>query len=131
MEKTLKGVTLIELIVVIVIIGILATLGLSQMFAPREQAITNEAQINLKLIASAEKIYRLETTFYVSSNNTLETNQRLKLSLPVSKPNWNYKVSPAATSTFVGKAGRVKDNNSTAWCINQTTEEPYNTSCPY
>jgi len=126
-----KGVTLIEIITVLVIIGILVTLGLSQFFGPREQALKQEALVNLKLISSAEKIYRLETSFYVSSNNTSETNQLLRLSLPISKPNWNYKVSPAGTDTFVGKAGRVKDNNATVWCINQTAEEPYNTSCSY
>jgi len=47
MKNSPNGVTLIELIVVIIIVGILATLGLSQLFGPREEAIKQEAQVNL------------------------------------------------------------------------------------
>jgi prepilin-type N-terminal cleavage/methylation domain-containing protein len=128
MQKSPKGVTLIELIIVIIIIGILATMGLSHLFDPREQAITQEALVNLKLIAAAEKIYRLEQNFYTTCDNTTLINQILRLSLPVNKSNWNYKVTPANNTAFIGKAQRILDT-SVVWCINQSSEEPYNTSC--
>jgi len=124
MKKSPRGVTLIELIIVIVIIGILVTLGISQLFGPREQALSREALVNLKLIAAAEKIYRLEQTFYVPAANTGLTNQRLRLSLPVTNPNWNYKVSQADSTSFTGKAQRVLKPN-VVLCVNQTAEDPY------
>jgi len=130
MKKSPEGVTLIELIIVIIIVGVLATMGLSQLFGPREQAVTREALVNLKLIAAAEKIYRLEQTFYVNTSDTNQTNWYLRLSLPRTRPNWNYKVTSAGANSFVGKAGRVPSNSPT-WCINESSEEPYNTSCTW
>jgi len=59
-----KGFTLVELLIVVVIVGILAALGLPQFTKAREHAMGKEAIVNLKLIAAAEKIYRMEASAY-------------------------------------------------------------------
>ncbi|MCM8795768.1 MAG: prepilin-type N-terminal cleavage/methylation domain-containing protein, partial [Candidatus Omnitrophica bacterium] len=66
----MRGFTLLELVVVIIIIGILATFGISQYIPARERALGKEAIANLKLIAAAERIYRMETGRYCTDMST-------------------------------------------------------------
>ena len=100
------GFTLIELIIVIVIIGVLATLGVSQYYPLRERALDKEAEANLRLIASAERIYRMETQTYVTSNTTSQINSDLRLSITTTRPSWSYFVHGNATN-FCAQANRT------------------------
>lgn len=70
-----KGFTLLELIVVIIIIGILATLGLSQYMKVVEKGRTAEAKQNLGLLRSMMHIYYQENATYWASpaNYSLST----------------------------------------------------------
>ena len=95
-----KGFTLFELVIVIVIIGILATFGVSQYNPMRESALNKEAIANLKLIQAAQKVYNMENGHYANcltmgwaGNAEACINDNLKLSLPAnSNPNasWDY-----------------------------------------
>ena len=96
-----SGFTLLELLVVIIIIGILATLGITHYGGIKEQAIDREAIANLKLMQSAERIYRMEDSnnpaqYYPDPNtgstwDTANINQNLRLSLSAAlNRNWNY-----------------------------------------
>ena len=112
-----------------IIIGILATVGIGSFSGTREQALRREVMANLQLIASAEKYLSLQTDTYKNYTNVTEINSNLRLSLPLTNPNWNYKVVDANTTAFTAKAGRTMDNNATAWCINATSREAFlNTS---
>ena len=130
MKRSFQGFTLIELLIVVVIIGILATLGLASFQGPKEQVMDREAQANLKLIASAEKIYRMEIGGYVNCSNTGDTNTNLRLMLSTSDTNWRYKVTEADISTFLAKAQRTSGPKSDRiFCIDAVNDTPTNSSC--
>ena len=88
-----RSFTLIELVIVIIIIGVLATLGLTHYFGYRERALDREAQSNLLLINAAERIARMESNdnFYVTPATQVPPlpptnagiNTLLRMSLPV------------------------------------------------
>ncbi|MFH1505123.1 MAG: prepilin-type N-terminal cleavage/methylation domain-containing protein [Candidatus Omnitrophota bacterium] len=75
-----KGFTLIELIIVIVIIGIIATFAVPQYFGFIGRAQGAKAKNAITLIVQAEKIIRAETSSYMpvasgaSINGTIGTN---------------------------------------------------------
>ncbi|MBI4707889.1 MAG: type II secretion system protein [Candidatus Omnitrophica bacterium] len=121
--------TLMEMLVVIVIIGILATLSFSHFASVRESTFDREAQANLRLILAAERIARLEdpANLYVvpAPNNNSGINTDLHLMLPVSNPNWNYTINSANGSAFCANASRSTRN----WCISNLQETPLNKVC--
>jgi prepilin-type N-terminal cleavage/methylation domain-containing protein len=135
MDKSIRAFTLLEIIVVMVIIGILATLGLMSFQGPREQAAEREAQANLKLISSAEKVFRMEIGQYIPCNNTSEINNNLKLMVPTSDLDGRYKViTNPGNTTFQANARRTSGQFSTGsdihvFCINETQDSYNNTSC--
>ena len=53
-----EGFTLLELLIVIVILGVLATLAISQYKAVKENSMDKEAQNTLKLIYAQELIFK-------------------------------------------------------------------------
>lgn len=112
MKKTyLTGFTLMEMLVVIIIIGVLATLSVTHYGSYKERTLDREAQVNLKLIAAAEKIYRMEqTTFYPgtgSQSDIATINADLKLSLPAgSNRNWDYTVWSTGCSSATRPPGQ-------------------------
>ncbi len=119
------SVTLIELLVALVIVGVLATLGVSQYMAQRDQVLDREARANLKLVAAAEKIYRLEFGSYAGTSDTDNTNVLLKLLLPsTSKSDVIYKVTNSGASTFLAQARIHPSSGSRCWTIAQNAEEP-------
>ncbi|MDD5774781.1 MAG: prepilin-type N-terminal cleavage/methylation domain-containing protein [Candidatus Omnitrophica bacterium] len=124
-KASLNAFTLTELMIVIVIIGILATLSIVQFAGPKEQSLEKEARANLKLIAAAQKIYRMETGFYANASNEREINSLLRLMLPSNDTtkNWEYKVTSPGPSEFIANATRTKGPGTMMW-INETEEEP-------
>jgi prepilin-type N-terminal cleavage/methylation domain-containing protein len=94
-----RAFTLLELLVVIIIVGVLSTLGITHYGGIREQAMDKEAIANVMLIMSAERIYRMEDDIHAwyFSDNIGELNNNLRLSLPAgNNRNWDYhaKISP-------------------------------------
>lgn len=125
-----------ELIAVIIIIGVLATLAIPAFSVPRERALGKEAQANLRLIQAAQKIYNMDNGFYYpyaesgtqTQNNITLINSYLKLSIPTT--NWAYSVS-ASGSIFTAQADRNStsclytiDNNDPAPSPNSITDCP-------
>ena len=120
-----RGFTLIELMIVVVIVGMLAALAMVQFSAPMEDSLSKEALANLKLIAAAEKIYRMEAGVYITATNETVINKLLRLSLPenATTKNWQYNVTATAngrvfnataTRTRGPRSGRTYDINQTS-----------------
>ena len=117
----MRSFTLIELIIVIIIIGILATFAMPAFMETKEKALTKEAIANLKLIAAAEKIWRMESANNAYTSCPCNTpaicnaapppapggcNYLLKLYLTTQ--NWTYWVTAVVPppSTFIAYAQR-------------------------
>lgn len=64
MPSSQRGVTLIELVAVIVLLGILAAVGVPLYNNMMEDGRTTEAKTNLKIVYMAEKIRRLDQGAY-------------------------------------------------------------------
>ena len=85
-----------ETMVVIMIIGILATLGVSQYMGYMERVYDREAEANLRMILSAERVRFIESDttppVYVAAATTLLVNNNLRLTIPTANTKWNYSV---------------------------------------
>lgn len=127
-----RSFTLLEIIIVIIIIGILATLGLVNYQLVIEKAHDQHAKSDLKLIQKAERIYRMEQQVYTPCANTQTANDNLRLALPNPNinPTWRYSVTVTGTGpTGVFSARAVRGATDArwqrTWCITQdTTAEP-------
>jgi len=114
-----KGFTLVELIIVVIVAGILATFAVPQFAVTQERALDREAISVLGLIRSAEIAYRMEKSeFYPSSGSrstpgdTAQINRTLRLSLP-NTSSWNYNLA----STGVITATRTSEPRIRTWRI--------------
>lgn len=124
-----KGFTLLETLIVMIIIGILAVLGVSQYFAVREKVLDKEAVSNLKIIQIAEKSYYMDTgSFYPPSGSTSDIptiNRDLKIFL--NGRNWTYQV----WSTGCARATRPGSGRSWFLAVNDSGGEPdLGSGCP-
>lgn len=70
--KRLSAFTLLELLIVIVVVGILAAIGLVTYMGAVEQGRSAEAWTNLSSIINAEKRYYLEYNSYTSTLTNLD-----------------------------------------------------------
>jgi prepilin-type N-terminal cleavage/methylation domain-containing protein len=133
-----QGFTLTELVIVIVIIGVIATLAIPYFTTSQERARGKEAIINLKLMAAAEKIYRMESGNYYplpgqgEQSVVGQINSDLKLSL--TEANWDYSINN--TNGFTARAKRLPGYGSYSNCeyslaANDADGEPnYTSACP-
>jgi hypothetical protein len=84
----------------------------------KERALDREAKANLKLIQAAEKIYRMEVTWFYPKGETADTdgiNSFLRLFLPTGeKRNWSYSIpDTGGGSDFSASATRNLDSGHT------------------
>ncbi|MCO6056635.1 type II secretion system major pseudopilin GspG [Pseudomonas sp. MOB-449] len=88
MHSQQRGFTLIEIMVVVVILGVLAALVVPQLMSRPDQAKVTAAQSDIKAIAMALDIYKLDNHVYPSTQQGLDA----LVSRPSGSPparNWN------------------------------------------
>jgi general secretion pathway protein G len=83
-----KGFTLIELMVVLVIMGILATVVVLNIADEPDKAKVQKARVDIKTVETALKMFKIDNGFYPSTEQGLEA---LAFSPTVGRPANNYK----------------------------------------
>jgi prepilin-type N-terminal cleavage/methylation domain-containing protein len=114
-----RGFTLLELIVVIIILGVLATLGFTQYTKVIEKGRTSEAKMILGSIRTAQEAYNLEHGTYAANLDALPVQA------PQACQNTHY-FSYSATNT-TATAARCTGNGKTP----DTTGNGYNITLEY
>lgn len=137
------GFTLVELIIVVIIIGILATFAMPQYAKSKERSLDNEAKVNLVMIQAAENLYKIEvSSFYAATGGTAhaDLNSHLNISLPPAGEKWNYTVKdipavpavPPAVGTPAGVCAQATRNgyDNRNWKMTNTDNAPSTGACP-
>jgi general secretion pathway protein G len=83
-----RGLTLIEIMVVVVILGILAGLIVPRIMGRPEEARRTKGQIQLKSIIAALKLYKLDTGTYPTTEQSLDSLVT-KPTVGIIPQNWN------------------------------------------
>ncbi|MFA5388248.1 MAG: type IV pilin protein [Candidatus Omnitrophota bacterium] len=93
-----KGFTLVEVLIVVIIIGILASIGIPQFAASIEKAKGGEARAGLGHIQTGEKVYFAENEFY--------TNNSADLDITLTQKFWSFGISTPTSVTYTATATR-------------------------
>ena len=117
-----EGFTIIELMVVLVIIGVLASLAIPGFSRTKERAFDKEARITLDLIVAGEKMYRAKIGFYYPSSGTVgESAIEDNLQLDLSSSSWEYNITGLGGTNFNATAARSGSVSwSRQWLVNAT-----------
>ena len=82
-----RGFTLLEVMVVIVILGLLATLVLPRVLGRLDQAMVAKAKADVQALSTALKMYKLDNFTYPSTEQGLEALIKQPAGEPLAK-NW-------------------------------------------
>lgn len=93
-----KAFTLVEVLIVVIIIGILASIGLPQFADSIEKAKGVEARAGLGHIQTGEKIYFAEREYYTTNIGDLD------ITLP--QRYWSFNITTPTSTTFTAIATR-------------------------
>lgn len=93
-----KGFTLVEVLIVVIIIGILASIGIPQFAASIEKAKGGEARAGLGHIQTGEKVYYAENEYYTTVKNNLDITLTEKF--------WAFAITTPSSTTYTATATR-------------------------
>ena len=71
-DKRVKGFTLIEIMVVVIILGLLAGLVLPRILGQEERARVEAAKVQIRALESALDAFKLDNGFYPSTDQGLD-----------------------------------------------------------
>ncbi len=105
------GFTLVELIIVVIVIGILAAVGMPQYTKAIEKARGAEASAGLQNIQQGEKIYFANNEKYlISASDELTDTEETTLDVSLPQTGWKFQV----TATSTDGSGNALSYNITA-----------------
>lgn len=117
------GFTLIELLVVLIIVGILAGLAIPNFTRTRERALDKEAQIALRLIQAAERVYQVRSGSYCCTPTPFElADLNRELGLELSSSSWMYRIWSVSAGPPPGFQAFACRNDGSPPCTNGSRE---------
>ena len=93
-----KGFTLVEVLIVVIIIGILASIGIPQFSASIEKAKGGEARAGLGHIQTGEKVYYAENEYYTTTQGDLD--------ITLTQKYWTFSIATPSSTTYTATATR-------------------------
>ena len=104
-----RGVSLLEALIALIVIGILVSLSVPSFQRALEQARANSAGANLRAIWSAQRLYWLEYRAYASDVSTLRSLNLLDPTLASGQGAYRYQIQAADAGTFTATATRASN----------------------
>lgn len=121
-QKKIKALTLTELLVVMVIIGILVLLALPNLMPTVTKAKTMEAKTNLGHLHAMQEVYNMENSTYSDNLQAIGFEQN-KLKTEGGSALYRFEIISASPSAFKARAEAVvdfdKDGVFNVWEIDQ------------
>lgn len=108
-----NSVTVIEIIIVVVIIGIISSFAIPSYQNSIERSKAENAEFNLLAIYNAEKRYKLDqgSYYYCTADPCNLTNLKNNLGVDISEPYFDYRITkPAGINSFKAEAIRKPGN---------------------
>ncbi len=93
-----KGFTLVEVLIVVIIIGILAAIGIPQFAASIEKAKGGEARAGLGHLQTGEKVYYAENEYYTTATADLD--------ITLTNKYWTFTIVTPSSTTYTATATR-------------------------
>ena len=100
-----KGFTLVEVLIVVIIIGILAAIGIPQFAASIEKAKGGEARAGLGHIQTGEKVYYAENEYYTDTIGDLD--------ISLTQRYWSFAITTPSSTTYTAistRSGGTRDD---------------------
>jgi len=107
-----RGVSLMEVLVVLAVIGVFVSMSVPSFRRSMEQSRADIAGANLRAVWSAQRIYWLEHRCYTTDLSALESSGLLDSAIISGTPQYAYAVPSADSSAFTATATR---RGSTRW----------------
>lgn len=122
-----KGLSMTELLIVVIIVGVLATITVVYGLQSKEQTADKEAINNLILLSSAQQDYRVDMGTYVASSDQALIRRELKVMISNNADRlWNYSVK----SDGCVQANRTDGSRKWSLTIADVDRKPNVGACP-